>query len=183
MATIRELEQIVEAVLFASGDPVSTDKLAEICVQDKKTMRSILDNMANSMKQSNRSIMLRELNGAWQLCTHPSYEAYIAQLGTVRKSTGLTQAAYETLAIVAYQQPVTRARIEQIRGVSADSVLAKLIEKNLVMEAGRDDTPGKPYLYETTDEFLRSFGFASLKELPRLEMNEVETVLENMPLD
>lgn len=183
MASIREIEQIVEALLFAAGDPVPTDKLAEICGQDRKTMRVLLDNMAMTMRQSNRSIILRELDGKWQLSTHPSYEPFIAQLGSVKRSPGLTAAAFETLAIIAWQQPVTRARIEQIRGVSADSVLAKLMERNLIQETGRDDSPGRPYLYGTTDEFLRAFGFSTLRDLPKPEMNEIETILENMPLD
>lgn len=183
MATIREIEQIVEAVLFAAGDPVPVEKLAEICGQDRKTMKVLLDNMAMTMKQQNRSIILRELDGKWQLSTHPSYEPFVAQLGAIRRTGSLTQAAYETLAIIAWQQPVTRARIEQIRGVSADSVLAKLMEKNLIQEVGRDDTPGRPILFGTTDEFLRAFGFSSIRDLPKPEMNEIESILENMPLD
>jgi segregation and condensation protein B len=146
-------------------------------------MLSILSHYSMTLQNTARGLMLREINGAWILCTKPVYEEYIVQLGSVRKNPGLTQAAYETLSIIAYQQPVTRAKIEQIRGVSADSVLLKLQEKNLVREAGRDETPGKPYLYETTDEFLKVFGFSSLKDLPRFEMNEVETVFENKPLD
>ena len=87
------------------------------------------------------------------------------------------------MSIVAYNQPVTRAYIEQIRGVNSDGVLLKLVERNLIEEVGRDDTPGKPKLYATTEEFLRVFGFSSLKELPPLEMNEIPEVYENVPLD
>lgn len=183
MLTVREIECIVEAVLFTSGDPVSLDKLVEICALDRKTMRGILQGLATHMENTPRGIMLREMDDAWQLCTKPAYVEYIAQLGSVRRAPGLTQAAYEVLSIVAYRQPVTRAVIEQIRGVSSDSVLLKLQEKNLVKEAGRDDTPGKPYLYATTEEFMRAFGFRSMKDLPRLELNEAEFPLEELPLD
>ncbi len=183
MLTIREIECILEAVLFTAGDPVPVEKLADICAQDRKTIQGILENLAGQMLNTPRGIMLREMDGAWQLCTKPAYADYIAQLGTVRKTPGLTQAAYETLSIVAYRQPVTRAVIEQIRGVSCDGVLLKLQEKNLIREAGRDDTPGKPFLFETTMEFLRAFGFASIRDLPKLELNAEEFALEDLPLD
>ena len=183
MLTVREIECIVEAVLFTAGDPVPLDKLADICGMDRRTMRGILDGFANHLENTPRGVMLRELDGSWQLCTKPAYVEYIAQLGSVRRSPGLTQAAYEVLSIIAYRQPVTRAVIEQIRGVSSDSVLLKLQEKNLVREAGRDDTPGKPYLFETTEEFLRVFGFRSVRDLPRLEIDEAEFPLEELPLD
>jgi len=183
MLNIKDIECIIEAVLFASGEPVSVDKLAEICSQDKKTMAGILQNYSNILLNTARGLGLREMNGSWQLYTKPLYAEYISQLENVRKSSGLSQAAYETLSIVAYRQPVTRATIEQIRGVSSDGVLLKLQEKNLVKEAGRDDTPGKPYLYETTTEFLRLFGFHSIDDLPKLELNETEIMLENLPVD
>ena len=183
MLTVREMECVVEAVLFTAGDPVSVDKLAEICGIDRKTMRGILDSYASQLENTSRGVMLRELDDAWQMCTKPAYVEYIAQLGNVRRAPGLTQAAYEVLSIIAYRQPVTRAVIEQIRGVNSDSVLLKLQEKNLVREAGRDDTPGKPYLYETTEEFLRAFGFRSVKDLPPLELSETELPLEALPLD
>lgn len=183
MNTINDAEMIMEAVLFAAGDPVPLDKLAEIIEQDKKTTRGILTNMQYKYQHSSRGIMLRELDGAWQLCTKPELDAYIARLSPVRKKQGLTPAAYETLAIIAYNQPVTKAYIEQIRGVNSDSVIMKLMERNLIREAGRDDAPGRPKLYETTEEFLRVFGFSSLKDLPPLEMNEIPEVVEKMPVD
>jgi segregation and condensation protein B len=186
MLTIREIECIIESVLFTAGDPVPLEKLADICSQDKKTMQGILENYAGELLNNARGLMLRELAGTWQLCTKPAYADYIVQLGTVRKAPGLTQAAYETLSIIAYRQPATRAVIEQIRGVSSDGVLLKLQEKNLIREAGRDDTPGKPFLFETTTEFLRAFGFNSIRDLPGLEMNELketEFLMENLPVD
>ena len=176
-------ETIIEAVLFASGDPVALEKLAEIIEQDKKTTIGILANMQYKFEHSARGIMLRELDGSWQFCTKPELDPYISKLAAVRRKQGLTPAAYETLSIIAYNQPVTRAYIEQIRGVNSDSVLMTLMERNLIREAGRDDAPGRPKLYETTEEFLRVFGFSSLKDLPPLEMNEIPEVIENMPVD
>lgn len=183
MSDLSELEIIIEAVLFASGDPVSLEKLAEIIGQDKKTAKGIITNLAARFQNRPHATLIRELDGSYQLCTKPEYDPYIVQLAGSRKKQGITPASYETLSIIAYNQPVTKAYIEQIRGVSCDGVIQKLMERNLVREAGRDDTPGKPKLYETTDEFLRSFGFSSLKDLPPLDMNEIPEVMENVPLD
>lgn len=183
MSSLLNAEGIIEAVLFASGDPVPLDKLSEIIGHDRKTTKGILTSLILKYEQMPRGIMLRELENSYQLCTKPEMDEYIARLGSIRRKQGLTPAAYETLAIVAYNQPVTKAYIEQIRGVSSDSVLTTLLERNLVREAGRDDAPGKPKLYETTEEFLRVFGFSSIKELPILEMNEVQEVMENIPID
>jgi segregation and condensation protein B len=180
---IKDAETIVEAVLFASGDPVSLDKLAEIIEHDKKTTRGIMTNLIYKYQNSTRGIMIREIDNGYQFCTKPELDEHIIKLGSIRRKQGLTPAAYETLSIIAYNQPVTRAYVEQIRGVNSDGVLLKLVERNLIREAGRDDAPGKPKLYETTEEFLRVFGFSSIKDLPAIEMNEVQEVLENVPID
>lgn len=168
---IKDIESVIEGLLFAAGDPVPLEKLAEILEQDKKTMRLILSNMAVSLQNSKRGIMLRELNGSYQLCTRPEHEQYIQRLVEPRQKQALSQAAYETLSIVAYNQPITRARIEAIRGVNSDSAISRLIERNLIREAGRLDAPGKPMLYETTEEFLRSFGFKSINDLPIIQLD------------
>ncbi len=173
---IKEMEAIVEGLLFAAGDPVSLEKIAEILELDKKTAKLFLNNMRISLQNSKRGIMMREIDGSYQLCSRPEHHEYIRRLIEPRQKQALSQAAFETLSIVAYNQPVTRARIEMIRGVNSDSAIIRLIERNLIKEAGRMDTPGKPMLYETTDEFLRSFGFSSTKDLPILE-------LENLQID
>lgn len=183
MNDLREIENILEAVLFAAGDSVPLDKLSEIIGQDKKTTEKILSNLDMKYKNSPRGIMLRQLGTSYQLCTRPEYEDYIAMLGMGRKKQGLSQAAYETLAIIAYHQPVTRAQVEQIRGVNSDNVIVKLMEKNLIQETGRQDSPGKPRLYGTTEEFLRVFGFNSLNDLPLVDMNEIRKVVSDIPLD
>lgn len=176
---IKEIEAIIEGVLFAAGDPVSLEKLAEILELDKKTARLILSNMAVSLQNSKRGIMLREMDGSYQLCTRGEHDEYIQKLVEPRQRQALSQAAFEALAIVAYNQPVTRARIEMIRGVNSDSAITRLVERNLIKEAGRLDTPGKPIIYETTEEFLRSFGFKSIKDLPIIEMDQMVSLGEN----
>lgn len=183
MDDLREIEAVLEAVLFAAGDSVPLEKLAEIIGQDKKTTAGILSGMEMKYKNSNRGIMLRQLDSNYQLCTKPEYEEYIACLGTGRKKQGLSQAAYEVLAIIAYHQPVTKARVEQIRGVNSDNVIATLLEKNLIYETGREDGPGRPKLYGTTEEFLRVFGFSSLSDLPKLGMNDIQVQMNDVPVD
>lgn len=179
---IKEMEAVVEGLLFAAGDPVPLEKIAEIFELDKKTARLLLNNMIISLQNSKRGIMMREVDGSYQLCSRPEHHEYIRRLVEPRQKQALSQAAFETLSIIAYNQPVTRARIEMIRGVNSDSAIIRLIERNLIREAGRMDTPGKPMLYETTDEFLRSFGFSSVKDLPILEL-EIMPENDTKPLE
>jgi segregation and condensation protein B len=175
---IREIEAIIEGLLFAAGDPISLEKLSEILEIEKKTVKLILSNMIINYQNSNRGIMIREIDGEYQMCTRFEHYEYLKKLFEPRQRQGLSQAAFETLAIIAYNKPITKAKIEQIRGVNSDSSLSTLLDRNLIREAGRLDTPGKPMIYETTDEFLRSFGFRSYSDLPRLEMNEIEILTE-----
>lgn len=170
---IKEMEAIIEGLLFAAGDPLPLQKLAEILEMDRKTTRLILSNMAVSLQNSKRGVMLRELDESYQLCTRPEHAEYIRRLVEPRQKQALSQAAFETLSIVAYNQPATRARIEMIRGVNSDSAISRLLERNLIKEAGRLDMPGKPLIYETTEEFLRSFGFKSVKDLPIIDYEKM----------
>lgn len=170
---IKEIEAIIEGLLFAAGDPLPLQKLADIMEMDRKTTRLILNNMAVTLQNSKRGIMLRELDESYQLCTRPEHAEYIRRLVEPRQKQALSQAAFETLSIVAYNQPVTRARIEMIRGVNSDSAISRLLERNLIKEAGRLDLPGKPLIYETTEEFLRSFGFKSVKDLPIIDFEKM----------
>lgn len=170
---IREMEAVIEGLLFAAGDPLELEKIAEILEIDKKSARLILNNMVINYGNSKRGIMMREIDGSYQLCTRFEHYDYIRRLFEPRQKQALSQAAFETLAIIAYNQPITRNKIEQIRGVNSDSAVTRLVERNLVREAGRLDSPGKPVLYETTEEFLRSFGFKSTADLPILEMSDI----------
>ena len=171
---IKEMEAAIEALLFTAGDPLPLEKLAEILEQDKKTMKLLMGNMIINWQNSKRGIMVREIDGSYQLCTKPEHFELIRRLVEPRQKQALSQAAYETLAIIAYNQPITRARLEHIRGVNSDSAVTRLVERNLIREAGRLDAPGKPVLYETTEEFLRSFGFSSIANLPVLELSDAQ---------
>lgn len=177
---IKELEAVIEALLFATGDVLPLDKISETIEVDKKTTRSIIGNMILRYQEGNRGIMIREIGSGYQLCTRPEYFDYVRKLHEPRQKQGLSQAAFETLAIIAYNQPITRTRVEQIRGVNSDSAVTRLIDRSLIREAGRLDAPGKPILYETTEEFLRSFGFKSVQELPILEGDVLEAVEDNL---
>lgn len=172
---IKEIEGVIEGLLFAAGDPLPLQKISEILEIDKKTVKLILNNMIVNYQNSKRGIIIRQIDKGYQLCTRHEHYEYLKKLFEPRQKQGLSQAAFETLAIIAYNQPITRAKIEQIRGVNSDSSITRLIERNLIREAGRLDAPGKPLIYETTEEFLRCFGFRSIGDLPRLEMNELQT--------
>lgn len=170
---ITTIESIIESLLFSSGDPLALDKICEILELDRKTARNILKNMMDSYSTANRGFIIRQLDDKYQLCSNPEYFEYVSKLYQIRQKQSLSQAAYEVLAIVAYNQPVTRAKIEQIRGVNSDSAVTRLLERNLIKEAGKLDVPGKPRLYETTEEFLKCFGFKSVSELPLLEIEDL----------
>lgn len=163
------IEGIIESLLFMSGDLLSSDMITKILEIDKKSISKIIDNMKEKYKDENRGITIREINSCYQLCTKPEYSDYVKKLFESPQKQVLSQAAYETLAIIAYNRPITKARIDDIRGVNSDSAIAKLMERNLIQEAGRLDSPGRPILYETTEEFLRCFGFNSYEDLPPLE--------------
>ena len=170
---IRELEGVIEAILFASGDVVSTEKICDIVEVDKKTIKNVLSKMEDRYQKSDRGITVRQIGNGYQMCTKTQHGEFIKKLFEPKQSHVLSHAAYETLAIIAYNNPITKAKIEKIRGVKSDSALAKLTEKNLIKEAGRLDSPGKPILYETTDEFLRRFGFKTLGDLPIIDMKSI----------
>jgi segregation and condensation protein B len=169
-----EIESVIEGLLFAAGDALSADKISSILGIDVKTVKRIINNMSIKFQNSKRGIIIREINNGYQMCTRPEHYDYIKKLFEPRQNQGLSQAAYETLAIIAYNGPVTKAKIEQIRGVNSDSSITRLIERNLIKEAGRLNSPGKPILYETTEEFLRCFGFKSLSDLPALNVKGLD---------
>lgn len=131
--------------------------------------------MIIQVRDSKRGILIREINGSYQLCTRFEHYEYLKKLFEPKQRQGLSQAAFETLAIIAYKQPIIKSKIESIRGVSCESSLEKLLEKNLIKEAGRMEVPGKPILYETTIEFLRGFGLNSIKDLKGFDFFNVES--------
>lgn len=168
----QQAEAVLEAVLFAMGDSVEVVKLASLIEEDVKTTKAILDQMQEKYSTENRGIYMMELEDRVQLCTKPEMYEYLIRLAKAPKKFALTESVLETLSIIAYKQPVTRIEIEKVRGVSCDHALNKLLEFDLVMELGRLDAPGRPLLFGTTEQFLRSFGVRSLEELP--EMNPVQ---------
>ena len=166
---IREIQSILEAVLFAAGDAVELEKLADIVDVDNKSLREILKKMMDSYNFERRGIHIIQMEDAYQMCTRGEYHDYVAMLAEPRRKQSLSNAAIEVLAIVAYKQPVTRSAIEHIRGVNCDYVVNRLMERNLIEEKGRLDAPGRPILFGTTQEFLRIFGIPSLADLPEFE--------------
>lgn len=165
------LPAALEALLFAAGDPMSLDRLAAITGQDRQTLRRVLaDCMERYRRDSRRGLLLREIDGDYLLCTKPEMQDVLERLFQPRNRPPLSQAAYETLAIIAYNQPVTRSQIEAVRGVNSDSIVSRLLERQLIREAGSLDAPGRPTLFETTDQFLLDFGLSSVDDLPPMEM-------------
>lgn len=165
---LSELEAVVESLLFISGEAVPLTAIAQTIEMDKATAKAIIHTLADKYEEERRGIRIVELNGSYQMCTAAECFEYIRNMYKSPNRQGLTQALLETLAIIAYKQPITRAQIEEIRGVSAEHAVSKLVEKKLVCEVGRMDTPGKPIMFGTTNEFLRYFGFKSINELPPL---------------
>lgn len=162
----QELKNIVEALLFVANEPLTVDKLATICESDGETVTALL--LELQQDYAAKAVNLVEIAGGWQFLTQPEYYSYLEKLYRP-KAQQISKASLETLAIVAYRQPVTRQEIEQIRGVNSDRIMAKLLEQSLIQEVGRRECPGRPILYGTTDIFLKSFGLKTLAELPSAE--------------
>jgi segregation and condensation protein B len=161
----------VEALLFAAGDPLPLEKIRLVTGLERTTLVNILaDLSARYERDRNRGVMLREIDGNWLLCTKPAQSAILQRLFQPRHRPPLSQAAYEVLAIIAYNQPVTRAQVEAVRGVNSDSIISRLLERGLVCEEGTMDAPGRPALFATTEQFLLDFGLRSVKDLPPMEM-------------
>jgi segregation and condensation protein B len=174
-----DLHAVLEALLFASGEPIGIDRLVDATGIEKERLRKTLQEMEEkSASDPRRGLMVREADGAWFLTTKPTTIESLRRLYQPRSRPALTQAAYETLAIIAYNQPATRSQIESIRGVGSDSIVSRLIERGLVREAGTLDAPGRPTLFETTEDFLQEFGLRSVHDLPSMEMMMYGTLRE-----
>ncbi len=170
----KNYEAIIEAILFTMGDSVELEKIAAAIELDKKETKAIIEHMMQFYEDDSTGIQIIELDGAYQMCTKPSMYEYLIKVASQPKKRVLTDVLLETLSIIAYKQPVTKAEIEKIRGVSSDHAVSKLVEYNLVCELGRLDAPGRPLLFGTTEEFLRSFGVQSIDELPVLSPVQIE---------
>jgi segregation and condensation protein B len=161
----RHLQGALEALLFASGQPLPAIKMAEILNIDVDHVHSLIAEMNDAMSAEERGLTVVEVAGGYQLCTKPQHIETVSQLADVQDPK-LSAAALETLAIVAFKQPVTKQEIEGIRGVKADRVVTTLLDRMLIKEVGRKETIGRPILYGTTNEFLQCFGLKSLDDLP-----------------
>ena len=164
------LKAIVEALLFVSGDPLEIRDIASHLEISISYAKDILEEMMEDYKFIERGIKLISINGAYQLVTKNEYSDYIQKLLKKNKRQSLSQASLESLAIIAYKQPITRIDIDEIRGVKSQSAIQKLVERDLIKEVGRLEVPGRPILYGTTEEFLRQFGLNGLNELPSLDL-------------
>ena len=171
---IQELEAQIEAILFTMGEAVEAERIAMALDHDVDTVRRVARNMMDRYRTADRGIQIIELNDSYQMSTKQSMYESIIKIAHVPKKHVLTEVLLETLSIVAYKQPITRQEIEAIRGVSCDHAVNKLVEYGLIAEIGRLDAPGRPILFGTTEDFLRSFGLASLEELPVVKPEKVE---------
>ena len=171
---LKELESAIEGILFAAGDPVPVERICLTLEQDKETVDAVCQRLADNYSYDRRGIRLVRLENSWQMCSAPEYAEYIRRTLENRKPAKLSQPALEVLAIIAYFQPVTKAYIEQVRGVDSSYTVGLLLERGLICEAGRLAVPGRPIQYRTTKNFLRSFGLANLDELPELPSSTQE---------
>ena len=171
---IDKLEAVIEAILFTMGDSVELEKIAAAIEHDADTTRKIVHNMMDKYNAENRGIKIIELENAFQMCTKTEYYDYLIKVASQPRKYVLSDVLLETLSIVAYKQPITKIEIEKIRGVSCEHAINKLIEYNLIKELGRLDAPGRPMLFGTTEDFLRSFGVQSIDELPVISEDLVE---------
>lgn len=166
--TLQEAEQIIEALIFASDESLSAGRLGELLELDPKTIPALVERIQRRYQDG--GLMIREVGGGYQIVTKPEFAPWIKKLGRPVVHAPLSQASTETLAIIAYRQPITKAEIEEIRGVRCDSAVNNLLERGLICELGRKEGPGRPILYGVTEKFLVHFGLKSLDDLPPISI-------------
>ena len=170
----KKLQAAIEAILLTMGESVELSKIAAAIEQDEPTTRGIISDMMTAYEKQNRGIRIIELDHSFQLCTKKEYYDSLIRIAAQPKKPTLTDVMLETLSIIAYKQPVTKAEIEKIRGVKCDHAINKLMDYDLVRELGRLDAPGRPILLGTTEEFLRCFGVQGLEDLPEMDPVQLE---------
>lgn len=187
MLTGDDYKKIIENLLFITDRPLTLAKLSQVAqVNDIALTGELVRMIQQEYAQTNRAIAIVEIGGGFQMSTKPEYGRWVRQLFNEKSSTKLSNAALETLAIIAYKQPITRAEIESIRGVDIVAPLEKIMERGLVRIVGKKDVPGKPLVYGTTEEFLRLFGLNSLSQLPELKTfatKEVKEIQDDLPFN
>ena len=169
----KEIVSALEAVLFASGEPISKKRIAEALSIDEKNIDKYAKMLSDALEDRNSGLCVLKLENTYQMSTKNEYANYIKAAFDIKRKTPLSPAALEVLAVISYNQPVTRAFIEQVRGVDCSGVITTLLEKELIEERGRLELPGRPLLYGTTKNFLRCFSIGDLSELPPLPKEEV----------
>ena len=157
----------IEALLFASGNPIDTKKIAQIIEVPIEHVESLIHQLIADMNDDMRGLTIVKVAAGYQLCTKPELSTSVSKLAQIQDSK-LSSAAMETLSIVAFKQPITKQEIENVRGVKVDKVLARLLERQMIKEIGRKEAIGRPILYGTTDDFLKSFGLNGIQDLPPL---------------
>ncbi|GAA4870583.1 segregation/condensation protein ScpB [Paenibacillus vulneris] len=175
----QQMKSVIEGLLFVAGDEgLDAKQLAEVLEQNADFIKELVLDLQADFKRSGRGLQIVELAGAYQLTTLPDHAPYLERLAYSPSRSSLSQAALETLAIVAYKQPITRVEIEEIRGVKADRALQTLVAKDLIQEVDRADAPGRPILYGTTKAFLDYFALSSIDELPETSLFQNDDNLE-----
>lgn len=167
-----QLHGAIESLLFAAGDPISKERLCRVLGEESSEVEAVLEDLRNEYQFRQRGLRLIQLGDCYQMTSAPEYAPMIRDMMEKRKPDRLSPAALEVMSILAYYQPVTRAYIEQVRGVDSSYTLGLLLDRDLVEECGRLEVPGRPILYRTTQTFLRSFGLNSLEDLPELPVSE-----------
>ena len=171
----REVKSIIESILFIAGEPLTIDALKDIVELDRPEIERLINDLISEYSLKNSGLFIVEVAGGVQMVTNPASAPWIKKLLATAVPTRLSQQSLETLAIIAYKQPIIKAEIEAIRGVNSDGVVKTLLERRLIKILGRKEVPGRPLMYCTTKEFLQSFGFKDLSELPTLkEFQEME---------
>lgn len=175
--TIQELPAALEGVLFAAGDPVSLSRLEEITNVGKEVLEQTLGKMIMDYENNPwGGLLIRKLENEYVMCTKPRLKPIFDRMFRPKSRPPMSQATYETLAVIAYNQPVTRAQVESVRGVSSDSIIARLLDRGWVEECGTLDAPGRPVIFRTTQQFLLEFGISSVSELPAMELMMYGTI-------
>lgn len=180
MSSIKSVEAAIEAVLFASGEPIAVRRIAEALEVEEDTVYKLCKNIQDRLNEEGSGICLMELNDCFQMCSKPQFADAVKKALEIKKNTPLSQAAMEVLAIIAYNQPITKGFVEQVRGVDSAQIVNNLVEKGLVEEAGRLDVPGRPISYRTSINFLRCFGLSGLDKLPPLPDENGQVLLDDV---
>lgn len=169
---IKKAKAALQAILFASGEPISLERLALAVEVDKATVDKLIRSLMDDFDGDDSGICIIQLGDKYQMCTKSAFSEFVRKAMDLRRHTPLSQAAMEVLAIIAYNQPVTKSFVENIRGVDCSSIVSNLCVRNLIEEKGRLDLPGRPLIYGTTLNFLKCFGISSVEELPELKKDE-----------